>query len=268
MTKSKSKRLPLFVVKPVHPVVLFSLLLCVFHFHVNNGVSKSLLSDGKQSFLFFPFSLKVDACKPKVIVKPVTKAITGSPKSSLSATEALGSTKVIGNGGNNIVARTGTKMYSLAQQVPIVHHIMKSIGNRLDNFITQSHPAVAKTREFAKQIRDMMTKNGIEEEGIEGFNSVARNMRSMKSERSIAPLFSSTRNDIIEDIATIFEKMAMGRKVNRILGGVDSLEDISQKMGIEIMESVSRLSSIERKLGANFLMKSVIKSDGTQVLVP
>lgn len=206
---------------------------------------------GKASFI----KQVADGCKAKVAIKSSSKALSRSTGSSSRI--AMGS----------VTVHTGLQIYAVAQQAPIVKHILKTIGEKLERFIIRSNPDTYKTREFTRDLNNII-KNTNADEGIESLSKAAINIRLMKNEQTIAPIYSNTKDGVIDAIGNIFETIVKRQKINHILGGIERLDDVTQKIATDILSAVSRLSTIEEKLGAKFFVRPIKKSDGTLVLVP
>lgn len=155
------------------------------------------------------------------------------------------------------IAKAGGQIYSVTQQIPVVAQIMRFIRNQINEYVSTINTATH-TKDFLGEFGDAIVKGT--DEGVESFQSAANHLRSLKGDRTVDPILSFTKDEVIDDMAKVLEKAVKNKKVDLILDGAETAEDVGQTMGKEILNSVSRMQAVEKALGSNVASASYARA--------
>jgi hypothetical protein len=148
----------------------------------------------------------------------------------------------------------------MAKQVPIVGRLMRTIREKIDEFVETMSAGSNAGPTTTKLIDDIQTviRDSVASKGIEGFTTAAKNLRVKKTEYLFQHKVFTTRDETIDKVADILENVVKNHRVEHIIDGVEIIDDVGKELGKEIVRSVSRMNAYE-KLRHPISMEEILK---------
>lgn len=147
--------------------------------------------------------------------------------------------------GNGIVKHVA-KIYTPAQQIPVVRKIFQSIQDQLDEVFFSTSTLLPKTKDFVEEISDVLRHSHVVDNGIDGINLATYRLTLTKTEKLFQHTFFDKKDHVIDEIVSLFEKMVKQQRVEKIIDGVENSNDVARELKKNIMKQIFDLNDYEK----------------------